>query len=60
MLYLYGLYSREGGHTAPSNQRFDQYLPAQNPAWGGRDIAIIETAGREPAWLNIRWQSCIP
>ncbi|WP_412852118.1 DUF938 domain-containing protein [Ectothiorhodospira shaposhnikovii] len=47
LLYLYGPYSRDGRHTAPSNQRFDQYLRAQNPAWGVRDIASIETAGRE-------------
>jgi hypothetical protein len=47
LLYLYGPYSRDRMHTAPSNQRFDQYLRAQDPAWGVRDIADIETLGRE-------------
>jgi SAM-dependent methyltransferase len=47
LLYLYGPYSRDRTHTAPSNQRFDQYLRAQNPDWGVRDIADIETLGRE-------------
>ncbi|MCG5493818.1 DUF938 domain-containing protein [Ectothiorhodospira variabilis] len=47
LLYLYGPYSRDRKHTAPSNQRFDQHLRAQNPEWGVRDIADIENLGRK-------------
>lgn len=49
VLYLYGAYRVGGRHTAKSNERFDQALRAQNPAWGVRDleavIAAAETAG---------------
>ena len=45
LLYLYGPYRRDGRHTAPSNERFDEELRAQDPAWGVRDIeAVIELA----------------
>jgi len=44
-LLLYGPYRREGRHTAPSNEAFDQNLRRQNPAWGVRDLEIVvETA----------------
>jgi Protein of unknown function (DUF938) len=47
MLYLYGPYKRNGGHTAPSNAAFDHDLQSQNPEWGIRDLdAVIEQAGR--------------
>lgn len=46
LLYLYGPYKRDGAHTAPSNQCFDQYLRSSNPAWGVRDIADIEATAR--------------
>ena len=45
VLFLYGPYRRFGGHTAPSNARFDLDLRAQNPAWGLRDMeAVCEVA----------------
>ena len=45
MLYLYGPFRRDGQHTAPSNQHFDQDLRRRDPAWGVRDIeAIVELA----------------
>ena len=45
ILYLYGPYRQNGGHTAPSNVAFDQHLQAQNPSWGVRDQeAVIEIA----------------
>jgi SAM-dependent methyltransferase len=44
-LYLYGAYRREGRHTAPSNEAFDQSLRERDPAWGVRDLeAIVEAA----------------
>jgi len=41
VLYLYGPYRIDGRHTAPSNQDFDTWLQAQNPAWGIRDLADV-------------------
>lgn len=37
-LFLYGPFSRNGAHTAPSNEAFNASLKARNPAWGVRDI----------------------
>lgn len=47
VLYLYGPYRRNGKHTAPSNQMFDQSLRSQNPAWGVRDLEAVVTAAAE-------------
>lgn len=35
-LILYGPFKRQGAHTAPSNERFDAALRAQDPRWGVR------------------------
>jgi hypothetical protein len=35
-LILYGPFKRNGEHTAPSNQSFDDALRAQDPSWGVR------------------------
>lgn len=46
ILYLYGPYRRDGGHTAPSNEAFDASLRQRNPRWGVRDLeAVAEVAG---------------
>ena len=37
-LFLYGPFSREGVHTAPSNEAFDASLKMRNPDWGVRDL----------------------
>jgi len=51
-LVLYGPYKRNGQHTAPSNEAFDQNLRRQNPAWGVRDLdTVIEAA--EAAGLDL-------
>jgi SAM-dependent methyltransferase len=42
VLFLYGPYKRDGRHTAPSNEAFDQDLRRRNPAWGVRDLADVE------------------
>lgn len=42
VLYLYGPFKREGQHTAPSNETFDQMLRDQNSDWGVRDLEAVE------------------
>jgi SAM-dependent methyltransferase len=45
VLFLYGPYRRDGGHTAPSNAAFDLDLRGRNPQWGIRDMeAVAELA----------------
>ncbi|HKK13591.1 MAG TPA: DUF938 domain-containing protein [Gammaproteobacteria bacterium] len=47
---LYGPFSYDGRHTSASNERFDQWLKARDPASGVRDVrALDELAG--PAGL---------
>ena len=41
LLFLYGPYKRDGGHTAPSNAAFDADLRRRNPAWGVRDLEAV-------------------
>ncbi len=41
VLYLYGPYKIDGGHTADSNRDFDAWLRAQDPAWGVRDLRDV-------------------
>lgn len=44
VLYTYGPYKRGGRHTAPSNEAFDEWLKAQDPEYGVRDVAEVEAA----------------
>lgn len=37
-LFLYGPFKRNGAHTAPTNQSFDESLRSRNPEWGVRDL----------------------
>ena len=41
VLYLYGPYKRNGAHTAPSNEAFEGWLKARNPAFGVRDLDTL-------------------
>jgi Protein of unknown function (DUF938) len=41
ILYLYGPYKRNGKHTAPSNEAFDQSLRSRNSEWGVRDLEAV-------------------
>jgi SAM-dependent methyltransferase len=41
VLYLYGPYKRDGRYTAPSNDAFDRFLRARDPAWGVRDLEAV-------------------
>src|SRR5438874_7736475 len=45
-LILYGPFKRNGQHTAPSNQSFDQDLRARDPSWGVRclDTEVVPLA----------------
>ncbi len=38
MLFLYGPFSRDGEHTAPSNAAFDESLKSRDARWGVRDL----------------------
>jgi SAM-dependent methyltransferase len=46
VLYLYGPYTENGIHTAPSNAVFDESLRARNPEWGVRDVADVAELAR--------------
>jgi len=39
---LYGPFNIDGRYTAPSNERFDQWLKAQDPCMGVRDLGWLE------------------
>jgi SAM-dependent methyltransferase len=41
VLYLYGPFSENGRHTAPSNAAFNASLRARNPDWGVRDLIEV-------------------
>ncbi|MDP2309115.1 MAG: DUF938 domain-containing protein [Pseudomonadota bacterium] len=41
VLALYGPFRRGNAHTAPSNEAFDQWLRAQDPRWGVRDLEAV-------------------
>jgi len=45
VLFLYGPYRREGRHTAPSNEAFDQQLRSRDPSWGVRDLETVVALG---------------
>jgi SAM-dependent methyltransferase len=47
LLYLYGPYSVQGRHTAPSNAAFDSALRAENPEWGVRDLKEVESLAKD-------------
>ncbi len=44
VLFTYGAYKRDGAHTAPSNEAFEQWLKARDPRFGVRDMADVEAA----------------
>ena len=47
MLFLYGPFSRDGRHTADSNEAFDKSLRERDAEWGVRDVeAVNELAVR--------------
>jgi SAM-dependent methyltransferase len=44
VLYTYGPYRRDGAHTAPSNEAFEQWLKERDPRYGVRDVGDVEAA----------------
>lgn len=46
LLFLYGPFFVQGRDAAPSNQRFDQALRAENPTWGVRWLHEVEAEAR--------------
>jgi SAM-dependent methyltransferase len=46
-LLLYGPFKRDGRHTAPSNEAFDQSLRERNPEWGVRDLTDVRAVAEE-------------
>jgi SAM-dependent methyltransferase len=51
VLYLYGPYKRQGAHTAPSNDAFDQQLRSRDPAWGVRDMEAVVALGASAGFV---------
>jgi hypothetical protein len=47
LMYLYGPYTVQGRHTAPSNAAFDSALRAENPDWGLRDLKEVESLAKD-------------
>jgi cyclopropane fatty-acyl-phospholipid synthase-like methyltransferase len=49
IVFLYGPFKRDGRHTAPSNEAFDEWLKARDPRSGVRDLeevaGVAEDAG---------------
>jgi SAM-dependent methyltransferase len=52
-LFVYGPFMRDGQHTAPSNAAFDQSLRAENPAWGVRDVADLDTEAKKAGLTRV-------
>lgn len=52
-LFLYGPFSRNGEHTAPSNAAFDASLKARDPSWGVRDLERDMVPLTEKAGLSL-------
>jgi hypothetical protein len=46
VLYLYGPYTEDGRHTAPSNAAFDAELRAHDARWGVRDLGDVAALAR--------------
>jgi hypothetical protein len=53
VLVLYGPYRRNGAHTAPSNEAFDQQLRANDPRWGVRDMEAVEALGEQAGFALV-------
>jgi cyclopropane fatty-acyl-phospholipid synthase-like methyltransferase len=47
VVFLYGPYRRQGEHTAPSNEAFEAWLKAQDPAFGVRDLGAVEDEAKK-------------
>lgn len=53
LLFLYGPFTKDGCHTAPSNAAFDASLKARNAEWGLRNLDDVrDTAERQGLHLR--------
>lgn len=59
-LFLYGPFSRNGAHTAPSNAAFDASLKSRNPLWGVRDLENEIMPLADKAHLNLAAIEAMP
>ena len=53
LLYTYGPYTRDGAHTASSNEAFDASLRSRDARWGVRDVGDVAREG-EKQGLELR------
>lgn len=51
LLVTYGPYRMGGKHTAPSNERFEEWLRAQDPSFGVRDLEELTARAAEVGLL---------
>jgi len=54
VLFIYGPFNRDGGHTSEGNAEFDRSLRAQNGEWGLRDLGEVCDAA-EAVGLSLDW-----
>ncbi|MBW7860470.1 MAG: DUF938 domain-containing protein [Rhodocyclaceae bacterium] len=47
VIYCYGPYRRRGRHTAPSNERFDEWLRGVDARFAVRDLETVEAEARK-------------
>jgi hypothetical protein len=59
VLVLYGPFTIDHRHTAPSNAAFDETLRARNPAWGVRDLGDV-TGVAHASGLELLEQVAMP
>ncbi len=52
-LFLYGPFKINGSHTSISNQRFDEFLKANNSNWGIRSLEQLEELAVNSGFKNI-------
>ncbi|MGY2047473.1 DUF938 domain-containing protein [Methylobacterium sp. JK268] len=57
LLVLYGPFTIDGAHTAPSNAAFDADLRGRDPAWGLRDVAAVAA---EAGTRGLSLAECVP
>ncbi|PCI64344.1 MAG: SAM-dependent methyltransferase [Kordiimonadales bacterium] len=52
ILYLYGPYKRDGVHTSASNEQFEGWLKARDPANGVRDMKAVTALGTKAGFTE--------
>jgi SAM-dependent methyltransferase len=57
LFITYGPYKLGGKHTAPSNERFEEWLRAQDPSFGVRDLEDLTAQAGE---VGLRLEETVP